>query len=89
MDGARILAAVCDGDLGPIKALILNRDANEYGRGAGVSALALLAGWAEVSRELIEEYFVCSHGRVLSASRVRCGIAWSRPATSLIAKSSK
>ena len=57
-DGARILAAVCDGDLGPIKALILNRDANEYGRGAGVSALALLAAWAEVPRELIGEYFL-------------------------------
>jgi hypothetical protein len=52
-DGGRILAAVCDGDLEPIKALILDRRANEYGRGAGVQALALLAAWAEVPRESI------------------------------------
>jgi hypothetical protein len=52
-DGGRILAAVCDGDLEPIKALVLDRSANEYGRGAGVTALALLAAWAEVPRESI------------------------------------
>ena len=57
-DGARILAAVCDGDLTPIKNLILNRDADQYGRGAGVSALALLAAWAEIPREPILEYFL-------------------------------
>jgi hypothetical protein len=57
-DGARILAAVCDGDLTPIKALILNRDADEYGRGNGVSALALLAAWAELPVEAITEYFL-------------------------------
>ncbi|MGH9387747.1 MAG: DUF1186 domain-containing protein [Vicinamibacterales bacterium] len=56
-DGARILAAVCDGDLTPIKALILNREANEYSRGGAVSALALLAAWAEAPREPILEYF--------------------------------
>jgi len=52
-DGGRILAAVCDGDLEPIHALIVDRGANEYGRAAGVSALALLAAWAEVPRETI------------------------------------
>ena len=52
-DGGRILAAVCDGDLEPIKALIVDRNANEYGRGAGVTALGLLAAWAEVPREPI------------------------------------
>jgi hypothetical protein len=52
-DGGRILAAVCNGDLEPIKALVLDRSANEWGRGAGVSALALLAAWAEVPRESI------------------------------------
>ncbi len=52
-DGARILAAVCDGHLEPIKALILNRQADEYGRSAGVTALALLAAWAEVPRAQI------------------------------------
>ena len=29
-DGARILAAVCDGDLEPIKRLVANRDADEF-----------------------------------------------------------
>ena len=57
-DGARILAAVCDGDLTPIKMLILNRDADQYGRGAGMSALALLAAWAETPREPVVEYFL-------------------------------
>jgi Protein of unknown function (DUF1186)/SEC-C motif len=57
-DGARILAAVCDGDVAPIKALILNRDADSYGRAAGVTALALLAAWAEVPREPIVEHLL-------------------------------
>lgn len=52
-DGAGILAAVCDQDLEPIKALALDRRANEYGRGAGVTALGLLAAWAEVPHEPI------------------------------------
>jgi Protein of unknown function (DUF1186)/SEC-C motif len=56
-DGARILAAVCDGDLTPIKSLILNRDADQYGRAAGVSALALLAAWAEIPRAPVVQYF--------------------------------
>src|SRR5207249_1259330 len=47
-DGGKILAAVCDGHLEPIKALILNQEANEFCRGVAVSALALLAVWAEV-----------------------------------------
>jgi hypothetical protein len=57
-DGARMLASVCDGNLDPIKALILNREASEYARSAGVSALALLALWAEVPREPIVEHFL-------------------------------
>jgi uncharacterized protein DUF1186 len=56
-DGARILAAVCDGDLEPIKQLVLNRDADEYSRGVAVAALASLAVWAEVRRETILDYF--------------------------------
>jgi hypothetical protein len=55
-DGARLLASVCDGDLEPIKALILNRGANEYCRGQAVGALALLAIWGEVPRDTVEEY---------------------------------
>lgn len=56
-DGARILAAVCDGDLDPIKQLVLNRDADEYARGVAVAALALLAVWAEVPHRTICDYF--------------------------------
>jgi hypothetical protein len=57
-DGGRILAAVCNGDLEPIKALVLDRSANQGGRGAGVSALALLAAWAEVPHESIVALFL-------------------------------
>jgi hypothetical protein len=57
-DGGRILAAVCDGDLEPIKALVLDRSANQYARGAGVTALALLAAWAEVPRDSIVSLFL-------------------------------
>jgi hypothetical protein len=57
-DGARILAAVCDGNLDPIKALVLNRQADEYGRSAGVAALALLAAWAEVPRAGVIDWFL-------------------------------
>jgi len=57
-DGGRILAAVCDGDLEPITALVVDRTANEYGRSAGVTALALLAAWAEVSRESVITSFL-------------------------------
>lgn len=56
-DGARILAAVCDGDLEPIKRLVLKRDADEFSRGVAVAALALLAVWAEVPRDRILNYF--------------------------------
>jgi hypothetical protein len=56
-DGARILAAVCGGDLEPIKRLVLNRDADEFSRGVAVAALALLAVWAEVPRDSIVDYF--------------------------------
>jgi hypothetical protein len=56
-DGARILAAVCDGELESIKRLVLNRDADEHTRGVAVSALALLAAWAEVPRNAIIDYF--------------------------------
>ena len=56
-DGARILAAVWDGDLEPVKRLVLNRDADEFSRGVALAALALLAIWAEVPRGTILEYF--------------------------------
>jgi hypothetical protein len=56
-DGARILAAVYDGDLEPIKRLVMNRDADEFSRGVAVAAIALLAVWAEVPRDIVLEYF--------------------------------
>src|SRR5439155_26201828 len=56
-DGARILAAVCDGDLEPIKRLVLNRTADEFSRGIAIAALALLAVWGEVPRDTIVDYF--------------------------------
>ena len=54
-DGGRILAAVFARDLAPIETLILNRHADAYGRGAAVSALALLAAWAELPRAPVIE----------------------------------
>lgn len=77
-DGARMLASVCDGNLDPIKALILNREANEYARGAGVSALALLALWAEVPREPIVEHFLwlAREGLEREPSQVWNSLAW-------------
>jgi hypothetical protein len=56
-DGARILAAVCDGDLEPIRRLVLNPDADEFSRGVAVAALALLGVWGEVPRDTTVDYF--------------------------------
>ena len=55
--GGVILASVCDGDLEPIKQLVLNRDADGWARGAGIHGLGLLAAWLEVPREPVEEFF--------------------------------
>lgn len=57
-DGGRILASTFDGHFEPIKSLILNRQANEYCRGQAVEAMALLAAWGEVPREIVEAYFL-------------------------------
>jgi Protein of unknown function (DUF1186)/SEC-C motif len=57
-DGGRILAAVCDGDLEPIQALVLDRGADGASRAAGITALSLLAAWAEVPREPIVDWFL-------------------------------
>jgi len=54
-DGARMLAAVCDGDLEPLKRLAAYPGADEYGRGAAIGALALVAAWAEVPRDRVIE----------------------------------
>ena len=47
-----------DGHLDPIKALVLDTSANEFCRAVGLSALALLAAWAEVPREPIVDCFL-------------------------------
>jgi hypothetical protein len=52
-DGGRILASVWNGDMAPIEALILDRSANQYCRGAAVRALTLLGAWAEVPLDSI------------------------------------
>jgi hypothetical protein len=57
-DGGRILAAVCCHDLEPIKSLILNRRADEWGRAAGVRALTLLAAWAEVPQGQVIDWLL-------------------------------
>jgi hypothetical protein len=76
-DGGRILAAVCDGDLAPIRALILHRDADEFSRSAGVSALARLAAWGEVARERVvaELLWLAREGLEREASYVWDGLA--------------
>jgi hypothetical protein len=72
-----MLAAVCDGDVEPIKALVVDRSANEYGRSAGVTALALLAAWAEVPRESIVAWFLwlAQEGLEREPSQVRNSLA--------------
>ena len=55
--GSRLLASVCDGDLEPIKQLILNRAADEFCRGVAVDALAVLAAWGERTMEEVTDYF--------------------------------
>jgi hypothetical protein len=57
-DGARFLASTFDGNLEPIKSLILNRQANEFCRGEAVASMALLAAWGEVPRETVEAHFL-------------------------------
>src|ERR1035437_9626838 len=55
--GSRLLASVCDGNLEPIKQLILNREADEFCRGSAVDALAVLAAWGERTTEEVTDYF--------------------------------
>jgi hypothetical protein len=56
--GSRLLASVCDGNLEPIKQLILNREADEFCRGAAVDSLAVLAAWDERPVEEVADYFL-------------------------------
>lgn len=55
--GARMLASVCPGDLAPIKQLIEDRTAGEFGRGQAIKALAVLAAWGEQPVAEVADYF--------------------------------
>ncbi len=54
--GSRILASVCGGDRPEIRALVENREANEYCRGQALDSLAILAAWDELPRETVIAY---------------------------------
>ncbi len=56
-DLARILAAVCDGDTAPIRALIEDTAANEYARGAAIESLKIMAMEGIVARDEVMAYF--------------------------------
>ena len=51
-----VLASVWDGDMAPIQTLIENRQANEYARAAGLSALQLLVTVGRLPRETVIAY---------------------------------
>ncbi len=54
--GAVMLASVCGGQIGPLQALVENVAANEYCRGEGLYALAVLTAWGELPRETLVGY---------------------------------
>ncbi|RKT42996.1 DUF1186 domain-containing protein [Thiocapsa rosea] len=53
----RILAAVCGGDVDPIKGMIENREVNEYVRSTCLRALVLLVARGELERASVVAYF--------------------------------
>ena len=54
--GSRILASVCGGDRPEIRALIENREADEFCRDQALESLAVLAAWGELPRETVITY---------------------------------
>ena len=54
--GARILASVCGGDRPEIRALVENREADEFCRGQALDSLAILVAWGELPRETVFTY---------------------------------
>jgi hypothetical protein len=56
--GGRFLAAVCGGDVEPIKALIADEMAHDACRTQGLAALAILSAWNEWPRPELESYFL-------------------------------
>jgi hypothetical protein len=64
-DGARILAAVYDGNLPAIRTLVLDRDADEFSRAVAIGGLALLAAWNEVPpANIVEELLLLARERL-------------------------
>lgn len=55
-DGARILASVSGGDRPEIRALVENRDAEEFHRSVALDSLAVLYAWDELPRETVIGY---------------------------------
>lgn len=53
----RFMAAVCGGDLEPIKGMIENPKVNEYVRCSCMETLVALVVWGEVERATVIEYF--------------------------------
>lgn len=74
-EGGRFLASTCGGDLEPIKALIVNREANEYCRGQAIEALALLLRGARCRPSRWWTTFSGWRGKDWSGRPVRCGTA--------------
>jgi NADH:ubiquinone oxidoreductase subunit E len=56
-DLQQVLASVCHGDTTLIKQLIENRDADEYVRAAGLSALLILVMHGKIPREEVVDYY--------------------------------
>lgn len=56
-DLGRMLASVCDGDIGLICGIIENVDLNEYVRSAGLDALVVLVAQEAKTREEVMAYF--------------------------------
>lgn len=54
--GSRMLASVCGGDRPEIRALVENREADEYCRGQALESLAILAAWGELPRATVIAY---------------------------------
>jgi hypothetical protein len=58
-DLGQVLASVCGGELGGIRSVIENEDADEWARGAALSSLVTLVAAGQKTREEIVTYFAC------------------------------
>jgi hypothetical protein len=60
-----ILISTFDGDLEPLKSLILNQDADEFARSAGLEAMAWLAASGRADRSEVEAWFTGLPGQLV------------------------